>query len=131
MAASDTAGTTGTGTGAARFVRGARGATGTVPHDAWRWWRPWSRRAAAPAAGQQPGRVREAAPEEDRGWRAAWAPGGQTERDLPPSDWRTLLQEAYEAYCANPLAYAVVEQSTNFVLGGGVRVVARDARVQR
>jgi hypothetical protein len=39
--------------------------------------------------------------------------------------------EAYEAYCTNPLAYAVIEQGTNFVLGGGVRVVATDPRVQR
>src|SRR5438093_5970687 len=113
--------------GSANVTRGAR--------TAWRWWRPWSRRDAAAAGGAQaPGAqraVREAAPDEDRGWRAAWTPSGGTERDLPPSDWRGLLLEAYEAYCANPLAYAVIEQSTNFVLGGGVRVVAQDARVQR
>jgi hypothetical protein len=51
------------------------------------------------------------------------------ERDL--SDWQGLLREPYEAYTTNPLAYAVIEQSTNFVLGGGAAVVAEDARVQR
>jgi len=75
--------------------------------------------------------VREASPEEDRGWRGIWSPGGASERDPSPLDWRNLLLQAYETYCANPLAYAIVEQSTNFVLGGGVRIVARDARVQR
>jgi hypothetical protein len=69
---------------------------------------------------------------EDRGWRSALARGrAGTEHDLPPGDWRGLLLEAYEAYCTNPLAYAVIEQGTNFVLGGGVRVVAADTRVQR
>jgi hypothetical protein len=136
------AGAGGAGTSSAGGNAGAE----ALGRPAWRWWRPWSRRAGAPVAGQE-GRVgarfpspahgpgglhaaREAAPDEDRGWRTAWAPRGGTERDLPPGDWRGLLLEAYEAYCGNPLAYAVIEQSTNFVLGG-VRVVAQEARVQR
>jgi hypothetical protein len=51
------------------------------------------------------------------------------ERDL--TDWRELLREAYLAYSTHPLAYAVIEQSVNFVLGGGARVVAADKRAQR
>jgi hypothetical protein len=94
-------------------------------------WFKWQRPRIAPH--------QEAAPDEDRDWRPAWpAAGGTllrggmpTERDLSPADWRGLLLEAYEAYCTNPLAYAVIEQGTNFVLGGGVRVIATDARVQR
>ncbi len=69
--------------------------------------------------------------DDDRNWRTIASPrsllGG--ERDL--SDWRELLAEAYNAYATNPLAYAVIEQSVNFVLGGGARVVAGDAKVQR
>jgi hypothetical protein len=76
--------------------------------------------------------VREASPEEDWGWRSAWITTPyRTDRDLPPADWRGLLREAHEAYRTNPLAYAVIEQGTNFILGGGVRVVAKDQRVQR
>lgn len=78
-------------------------------------------------------RARETAdtiPEDDWGWRrAASLPG--SDRDANPSAARQLLLDAYEAYCTNPLAYAVIEQSTNFVLGGGVRATATDARVQR
>ena len=91
----------------------------------WRWWRSQERRETR--------RAREASPDEDRAWRRAYVGGwtAGTERDLSPADWRGLLLEAYEAYCNNPLAYAVIEQSTNFVLGGGVRVVAKEPRVQR
>ncbi|HEV2122557.1 MAG TPA: hypothetical protein VGW38_07265 [Chloroflexota bacterium] len=79
-------------------------------------------------------KVREAQPEEDRGWRAVLTgPGGTwlggSERDL--TNWESLLREAYDFYTTNPLAYAIVEQSTNFVLGGGARVVAEEPRVQR
>ncbi len=109
------------------------------------WWTQLSWRkpralstAEAPAATavSGPTPARESASEDDSGWRTAWslalgAGRGGTERDLSPGDWRGLLLDAYEAYCTNPLAYAVIEQGTNFVLGGGVRVVAREPRVQR
>ena len=52
---------------------------------------------------------------EDRGYRTLLSP--QTERDLPPADRRALLLEVYEAYLTNPLAHAVIEVGTNFVLG--------------
>ena len=108
-----------------------------------RWWWPFGGRAK-PHAPQPDGPaerhtgsqdaatpVQEASAHtvEDRGYRTLLTP--QTERDLPPADRRALLLEVYEAYLTNPLAHAVIELGTNFVLGGGVRVVAEDQRVQR
>ncbi len=76
-------------------------------------------------------RVLEAA-EDDAAWRRAGSSRqAETPREPSPSITRQLLLDAYEAYCTNPLAYAVIEQGTNFVLGGGVRATAADARVQR
>ncbi|NBT04536.1 MAG: hypothetical protein EBS94_14155 [Proteobacteria bacterium] len=78
-----------------------------------------------------PTRVLEVA-EDDTAWRRAGSPWqAETPREPSPSITRQLLLDAYEAYCTNPLAYAVIEQGTNFVLGGGVRATAADARVQR
>ena len=78
-----------------------------------------------------PTRVLEVA-EDDTAWRRAGSPlQAETPREPSPSITRQLLLDAYEAYCTNPLAYAVIEQGTNFVLGGGVRATAADARVQR
>lgn len=108
-----------------------------------RWWWPFGGPAkprtqqsadpAAPHAGQQDATtpVQEATVHavKDRGYRTLLSP--QSERDLPPADRRALLLEVYEAYLTNPLAHAVIEVGTNFVLGGGVRVVAEDHRVQR
>jgi hypothetical protein len=65
---------------------------------------------------------------EDRGFRLLVA--AHTDRDVPPGEWRALLEEAYLAYCTNPLAYAIVEMGVNFILRGGVRLVAADPRVQ-
>ena len=108
-----------------------------------RWWWPFGGRAEPHAlqpadhgerhAGGQDAAtpVQEATTHavEDRGYRTLLTP--QTERDLPPADRRALLLEVYEAYLTNPLAHAVIELGTNFVLGGGVRVIAEDHRVQR
>ena len=70
--------------------------------------------------------------DEDRGWRRAALPGGSPlNPDRDELDGEALLREAYLAYRTNPLAYAVIEQTTSFVLGGGARVVAQDARVQK
>lgn len=65
----------------------------------------------------------------DDGWR--WL-GGAAGAARVAADASRLqaLDDAYEAYCTNPLAYAVIEQGTNFVVGGGVRVVAQDKSVQ-
>src|SRR5687768_3714549 len=71
--------------------------------------------------------------DDDRGWTPASSVGSGTalnpERDemFGPA----LLNAAYEAYATNPLGYAVAEQMTSFVLGSGVRVTAKDTRVER
>ena len=70
--------------------------------------------------------------EDDRGWRRASAGGGSAlNPDRDELHGEALLREAYRAYTVNPLAYAIIEQTTSFVLGGGARVVAKDSRVQR
>jgi hypothetical protein len=77
-------------------------------------------------------RVREAAANEDVGWRRAsllGAMGTDPERD--EMDGEVLMRASYAAYRGNPLAYAIVEMQTSFVLGGGASVVADDKRVQR
>ncbi|HXI18329.1 MAG TPA: hypothetical protein VNM48_18355, partial [Chloroflexota bacterium] len=65
-------------------------------------------------------------------WRRGSLAGG-TEPDVEREeiDREKLLRQAYVAYRSNPLAYAIVEMQTSFVLGGGASVVAEDARVQR
>jgi hypothetical protein len=89
-----------------------------------RWW-PFGRKgveAVVPVREEQ-------SRDDDRGWRTVLSGGtAASERDV--SDWRELLGEAYAAYTSNPLAYAVIEQQTNFVLGCGAKVAA-DKRVQR
>ena len=71
--------------------------------------------------------------DDDRGWAPASYVGAGTtlNPDRDEMFGPALLNAAYEAYATNPLAYAVAEHTTSFVLGGGVRVVAKDARVQR
>src|SRR5688572_14534613 len=66
--------------------------------------------------------------DDDYGWRTAYSGGirGHTERD--DLGWREAIEQSYLAYRYNPLGNAIIEQSTNFVLGGGARVVASDAR---
>ena len=59
-----------------------------------------------------PTRVLEVA-EDDTAWRRAGSPRqAETPREPSPSITRQLLLDAYEAYCTNPLAYAVIEQGT-------------------
>jgi hypothetical protein len=71
--------------------------------------------------------------DDDRGWVAASYVGSGTalNPDRDEMFGPALLNAAYEAYATNPLAYAVAEHHTSFVLGGGVRIVAKDPRVQR
>jgi hypothetical protein len=47
-----------------------------------------------------------------------------------PSTYLELHNTCYEAYNANPLASAVIEITTSFVLGKGVMVAAREPAVQ-
>ena len=53
------------------------------------------------------------------------------QKDVIPSTYLELHNACYEAYNANPLAFAVVEITTSFVLGKGVTVAARVPEVQR
>lgn len=69
--------------------------------------------------------------DDDRGWGVVLSPRATVGTVHDERDWRELLGEAYTAYATNPLAYSVIEQSVNFILGGGCRVAARDPRVQR
>jgi len=76
--------------------------------------------------------VQEADPYEDVGWRRGSLTGGTVpDPEREEIDGEALLRAAYKAYRSNPLAYAIVEMQTSFVLGGGASVVAEDARVQR
>lgn len=72
----------------------------------------------------------EVARDDDAGWRAVANPRATYGTEHDELEWRALLDEAYRAYSTNPLAYAIVEQQVNFILGGGARVVAKDKRVQ-
>lgn len=73
-------------------------------------------------------RVREAASfaEEDRGWR----PLGPTGRDVPYATLVEQLADAASAYRTNPLAFRIVELTTDYVLGRGVRLRADRPEVQ-
>lgn len=52
-------------------------------------------------------------------------------KDVIPSTYLELHNLCYEAYNANPLAFAVIEITTSFVLGKGVTVAAHQPEVQR
>lgn len=52
-------------------------------------------------------------------------------KDVIPSTYLELHNLCYEAYNANPLAFAIIEITTNFVLGKGVTVAATLPEVQR
>ena len=51
-------------------------------------------------------------------------------KDVIPAVYLEIHNQCYEAYRANPLAFAVIEQTTSFVLGEGVTVAANNKRVQ-
>jgi hypothetical protein len=52
------------------------------------------------------------------------------QKDVIPSTYLEIHNQCYEAYNANPLAYAIIELTTSFVLGEGITVSARNRRVQ-
>nr|BBH95026.1 hypothetical protein KTA_32250 [Thermogemmatispora argillosa] len=53
------------------------------------------------------------------------------QKDPLPATYLELHNQYYEAYNANPLAFAIIEITTSFVMGKGVTIAARDPRVQR
>jgi hypothetical protein len=81
---------------------------------------------------QDRARIREAIAaslaEEDRGWRPL---SSGTTRDVPYSQLVENLNDAAEAWRSNPIAFRIVELTTDYVLGKGVRIWAADPAVQR
>src|SRR5436853_3372728 len=53
------------------------------------------------------------------------------QKDVIPSTYLEIHNQCYENYNANPLAFAIVELTTSFVLGEGITVSANNQRVQR
>ncbi len=52
------------------------------------------------------------------------------QKDVIPSTYLEIHNQCYEAYNANPLAFAIIELTTSFVLGEGVTVSAHQPEVQ-
>jgi hypothetical protein len=67
--------------------------------------------------------------EEDYYWRRL--SDNWFQKDLIPSTYLEVHNACYEAYNANPLAFAIIELTTSFVLGDGPTVTARNPRVQK
>jgi len=53
------------------------------------------------------------------------------QKDVIPSTYLEIHNQCYEAYNANPLAFAIIELTTSFVLGEGITVSASNKRVQQ
>lgn len=66
--------------------------------------------------------------EEDYFWRRL--SDNWYQKDVIPSTFLEIHNQCYEAYNANPLAYAIIEMTTSFVLGKGVKVTAEKKGVQ-
>ncbi len=67
--------------------------------------------------------------EEDYFWRRL--SDNWFQKDVIPATYLELHNACYEAYNANPLAFAIIETTTSFVLGKGVTVAANDSAVQQ
>jgi hypothetical protein len=67
--------------------------------------------------------------EEDYYWRRL--SDNWYQKDSPPSTYLELHNACYEAYNANPLAFAIIEMTTCFVLGKGVTLSANHPSVQQ
>ncbi len=52
------------------------------------------------------------------------------QKDVIPATYLEIHNACYEAYNANPLAFAIIELTTSFVLGEGITVSANHTRVQ-
>lgn len=67
--------------------------------------------------------------EEDYYWRRL--SDNWYQKDPIPSTYLELHNACYEAYNANPLAFAIVEMTTCFVLGKGITLSASESLVQK
>lgn len=52
-------------------------------------------------------------------------------KDLVPSAYLEMHNQVYEAYHANPLAFVIIEMTTSFVLGRGIKLDASNKRVKK
>lgn len=110
---------------------------------------PFSRRSAASTRSEQhiqeqlnPTFFSSSPTQEDRYWGSA-ATGDEEDyfwrrlsdnwyqKDPLPATYLELHNACYEAYNANPLAFAIIEITTSFVLGKGVTMAANQPEVQR
>lgn len=66
--------------------------------------------------------------EEDYFWRRL--SDNWFQKDVIPSTYLEIHNQVYEAYNANPLAFAIIEITTSFVLGKGVKVAGRNRKIQ-
>jgi hypothetical protein len=66
--------------------------------------------------------------EEDYYWRRL--SDNYWQKDVIPSTYLELHNQCYESYNSNPLAFAIIEITTSFVLGKGVTIAAREPEVQ-
>ncbi len=64
--------------------------------------------------------------EEDRWWRSLTKAG---EKDVTPTSLKDQLEQSLEAYRSNPLAFRIIELTTDYVLGRGIALRAREPRV--
>jgi hypothetical protein len=53
------------------------------------------------------------------------------QKDVIPSTYLELHNQCFEAYNANPLAFAIIELTTSFVLGKGIKIAARNKKIQQ
>ena len=52
-------------------------------------------------------------------------------KDVIPSTYLEIHNACYEAYNANPIAFAIIEITTSFVLGKGITIAANQPEVQK
>ncbi|GCE13317.1 hypothetical protein [Tengunoibacter tsumagoiensis] len=67
--------------------------------------------------------------EEDYYWRRL--SDNWSMKDVMPSTYLEIHNACYEAYNANPIAFAIIEITTSFVLGKGVSITASEPVVQQ
>ncbi len=59
---------------------------------------------------------------EDNAFPVGWRSWGQSERERPDYNREEVLRQALEAWRVNPLARRIVELTTQYVVGGGLRL---------
>ncbi|MCL5074204.1 MAG: phage portal protein [Chloroflexi bacterium] len=65
--------------------------------------------------------------EEDKRWRHLYG----TSRDVSLTELLENINDSAEAYRVNPLAYRIIELTTDYVLGKGMRVTSQDEEIQQ